>query len=230
MSEWWTYRLRDFLLFSAATYHRLFELYNAAIWPAQVLTVALGLMILALLLRRGTEARGRLVAAILAAFWLWIGIAFHGSRYATINFTAVYFAWAFGVEAALLIWVGAVRGGLRFERPAGAAGRVGLWIFLFALVFQPLVGPMLGRGWRQVEIFGVAPDPTAVATLGILLGARGRRRWLLMAVPALWCVVTGGTLLAMKAPDFWIAPAAAALTVALAAWQARERSAEPTLQ
>jgi hypothetical protein len=31
MSEWWTYSLWDFLLFSPRTYYRLFELYNLAI-------------------------------------------------------------------------------------------------------------------------------------------------------------------------------------------------------
>ena len=35
MSEWWTYSLSDFLLFSPRTYYRLFELYNLAIWPTQ---------------------------------------------------------------------------------------------------------------------------------------------------------------------------------------------------
>jgi hypothetical protein len=220
MSEWWTYHLSDFLLFSSSTYYRLFEIYNAAIWPAQVAAVGLGLAIVALLLRRLGEARGRWIPAILAAGWLWVAIAFHASRYATINWAAVYFAWAFGVEAALLIWLGVVRG-LRFERRADVAGRVGFWIFLFALVVEPLLGLLLSHGWRQVEIFGVAPDPTAVATLGILLVARGRRRWLLMVVPALWCVITGATLHAMKAPDFWVPPLAAVAAVALAMWQRR---------
>ena len=43
MSEWWTYRLYDFLLFTPRTYYRLFELYNAAVWPAQIAAIALGL-------------------------------------------------------------------------------------------------------------------------------------------------------------------------------------------
>ena len=30
MSEWWTYRLSDFLMFSGATWYRLLELHNAA--------------------------------------------------------------------------------------------------------------------------------------------------------------------------------------------------------
>jgi hypothetical protein len=73
-----------------------------------------------------------------------------------------------------------------------------------------------GRGWRQVEIFGVAPDPTAVATLGIILLANGRGRRALIVVPAIWCAISGATLLAMKAPDAWIPPLAGVLAVALA--------------
>ena len=38
-----------------------------------------------------------------------------------------------------------------------------------------------------------------------------------MVIPVLWCAITGATLLAMNAPDFWIPPPAAALAVALAA-------------
>jgi Family of unknown function (DUF6064) len=219
MSEWWTYHLANFLLFSPRTYYRLFELYNAAIWPAQVAAAAMAIGIAALLRRSGSAA-GRTIAGILAAAWLWSGIGFHALRYATINWGAVYFAWLFGVEAALLAWSALARGGIAFERPADLAGRAGLAIFLFAGVVQPLAGPLVGRSWRAIEVFAAAPDPTAVATLGILLLARVRRRWLLMIAPVLWCALTGTTLLAMDAPDWWIAPAIAASAVALA-WRTR---------
>ena len=222
MSEWWTYTLRDFLLFSPRTYFRLFEIYNAAIWPAQIVAVGLGLAIWGLL-ARGKASSGRVFAAILAGCWLWVAIAFHAHRFATIHTAAVYFAWAFGLEAALLIGMGIVRRGLTFERPGDPASRAGLWIFLFALVVEPLIGPLLGRSWRQIEIFGVAPDPTAVATLGILLLATGRGRWALFVVPAIWCAITGATLLAMKAPDFWIPPLVAVLVVMLAIRHTRRR-------
>ena len=148
---------------------------------------------------------------MLAACWLWIAIAFHAHRYAMINWAAVYFAWGFALEAVLLIWIGVVRGGLVFARSGDRAARFGMGIFLFALAVEPAVGLALGRGWRQVEIFGVAADPTAVATLGLLLLARGPGRWALIVVPLIWCAITGATLLAMKAPDFWVAPLAAVL-------------------
>ena len=50
-----------------------------------------------------------------------------------------------------------------------------------------------------------------VATLGLLLLAHGPGRWALFVVPLIWCAITGATLFAMKAPDFWVAPLAAVL-------------------
>jgi len=209
MSEWWTYTLSDFLLFSPRTYYRLLEIYNTAIWPAQIVAVAAGLAILAL------RRRGRLVALLLSACWLWVAIEFHLRRYATINWAAVYFAAAFALEALLLLWAGA-RGRLAFERGGDTVGRVGLGIFVFALALEPVTDFLAGRGWRQVEVFGVAPDPTAVATLGLLLLAAGRVRWELLGVPAIWCLISGATLWAMKSPVAAIPPLAAALAVGFA--------------
>jgi hypothetical protein len=220
MPEWWTYSLSDIQSFSLHSYYRLFELYNAAIWPAQILAFALGLAIWALQ-RRGGDGPGRLIAAILAACWLWVGIAFHAHRYATINVSAVYFAWGFALQSALLIWTGVIRGRLVFGPGRDAIGRVGIAIFLFALLLQPLIGLLLGRGWRPIEIFGVAPDPTTIATLGVLLRATGRVRWELMVVPVTWCALSGATLWTMKAPDAWVTPTAAALFLFLAVWKMR---------
>ncbi len=217
MSEWSTYTFRDLLLFSARTYDRLFEIYNAAIWPAQVAALLLGAAILWLLLRRDGRgaARGAFaIPAILAAGWLWIGVAFLAKRYATINWSAGYFAWAFGAEAALLLVFAVIRPGLAFESPADLRGRIGLGIFLLAFVALPLVDALLGRGWRGCQLFLLCPDPTVIGTLGLLLCAvpRGRRS-LLMIIPVLWCLYTAIFLLAMKSPVWWIAPLAAGLVV-----------------
>jgi hypothetical protein len=222
MSEWWTYTLSDFLLFSPRTYYRLFELYNAAIWPLQIVAVALGGAILVLVWRGGAW-QGRGIAAILAAAWFWVAWAFHLERYATVNWAAEYFAAGFAIEALLLLWIGIVRNRLAFRMCARVAERAGLGLFLFALALQPLVGPLVGRKWSQLELFGLAPDPTAVGTLGVLLLATGRVPWALLPVPILWCAITAATLLAMEAPDAFVPPLAALLAVALAMWKSVAR-------
>jgi len=221
MSEWWTYTLSDFLLFSPRTYYRLFELYNAAIWPTQIAAVLAGLAILALLYRPGPW-QGRVAAAILAACWLWVAWAYLFKRYATINWVASYVAAAFALEALLLVAVGAIGGRLTSGAKYSLAGSVGIALLVFALVVQPLVGPLTGRAWSEVELFGIAPDPTIVATLGLPLAA-DRVRWELLIIPLLWCVISGATLWAMEAPDAWIMPSAAAIAVGAAMWKARAR-------
>lgn len=223
MSEWWTYTLDDFLLFSPATYRRLFELHNLEVWPAQVLALAAGGAMLALVRARAVRP-GRIAAALLAGCWLWVAWAFHLHRYATINWAAGWFALAFAGQALLLAWVGIVRGRLAFDGPGTGARRAGVALLVFALAGMPFLAPLSGRPWMQAELFGIAPDPTAIATLGVLLAASGRARWELMAVPLAWCAVSGATLYAMRS---WgaIVCAAAALIAVLAASTMRGETA-----
>lgn len=218
MSEWWTYTLSDFLLFSPRTYYRLFELYNAAIWPAQILALALGVAILALT-RSGGAMAPRWTLTILAACWFFVGWAFLWTRYATINWAASYVAAGFAVQALLLLWT-AWRARVSFLPRANlAAGMIA-----FALLAQPLIGPLLGRSWTQVELFGVAPDPTAIATLGVLALIGGRAACVLWIIPLLWCALTGVTLWTMEAQDAALGPVAALVAVA-SSWHARRAAA-----
>jgi hypothetical protein len=214
MPEWWTYSLSDFLLFSPRTYYRLFELYNATIWPGQVLAVAIGIAIAAMLWQPKLW-KGRVVAALLAICWLWIAWAYFLTRYATINWAAPYVAVAFTGEALLFILIGAT--GRFYPHPAAHwPNRVGVGIYVFALVIQPLLGPLAGRSWSQVEIFGIAPDPTATATLGVLLRTNVGPRWALLPIPVGWCAVSGATAWTMGSPDAWVMPAAGVLALASA--------------
>ena len=189
MSEWWSYRPSDFLLFSPRTYYRLFELYNADVWPLQLVTLLAGLAIV-VLMRSRVAWRGRASAVILAACWLWVAWAFHWQRYAAINWIASYFAMAFAIEAVLLLWIGVLRNGLTFD-PSTGARVISIAMFLFALIIQPLLGLLAGHSWLQLGFFGVAPDPTAVATVGLLCASAQSRIGLL--VPLLWCIVSGAT-------------------------------------
>lgn len=221
MADWLTYSPSDFLLFAPRTYYRLFALYNQAIWPGQLLALAAGITILLFLLRGGT-GRARAALAILAAAWLWVAWAFLLQRYDTINWVARYFAVGFALHALLLAgW--AAMGRPRLESRLGGAGRFGVAVVLFALVGQPLLGPLMGRAWAQAEVFGIAPDPTAVGTLGVLLVAKGRMAWALFAIPLAWCAITGATLATMESPDAFVTPLVAVVSLAVAMGRRRAK-------
>ena len=200
MSEWWTYRLTSFLLFSPSTYYRMLERYNLAIWPAQLAGIAIGLAIVALLIaKRGHHER--IIAGMLAACWLWIALAFHYQRYAQINWAATWFALAFACEALLLVVVGVLAGRLVLRTARGGTFWVAASIVAMSILGYPVLAPLTGRPWTSAEIFGVAADPTAIASVAVLALVRGRIRWLLLVVPVLWCAIAAATLWAMNAPE-----------------------------
>jgi hypothetical protein len=221
MSEWWTYSLSNFLLFSPRTYYRLIELYNVALWPLPVIMLAVGIAILALWLAGGPR-RTRVAVALLAACWTWIAWAYLWERYDTINWVASYFAFGFALEVLLLIGTGVVCHRLRPAQPTSPAAIAGLGIFLFAIVGYPLIGPLLGRPWPQAELFGMMPDPTVAATFGLLSAAR-RAHWELLAVPALWSTISGATLWAMQSPEAPLLPGVAAAALVVAGWKSWSR-------
>jgi hypothetical protein len=134
-------------------------------------------------------------------------------------------SYLFAIEALLLSWSGGIRDRLRFRRPTDPAGAAGVGLVAFALLVHPLIGPvLLGRPWMQGEIFGVAPDPTVMATLGVLVAAE-RPRWVLLALPLIWCAISGATLWTMGSPDAPIMPAAAAVALAFTVWKSLARVA-----
>jgi hypothetical protein len=200
MSAWWSYRPSDFLLFSERTWHRLFELYNAEIWPAHFFAVALGLALVLVALKGSAGPAARACCAMLATCWLWVAWAFHLERYATINWAANAFGAAFAIEGLLLL--AAAGAGLELRLQRGVRERLGYGLLLFAIVAQPWLGLALhGRPWREAGLFGLVPDPTAVGTLGLLLllrppmSARFARvlAVLLWPVPLLWCLIAALT-------------------------------------
>ena len=200
MSEWWTYRLSDFLMFSPRTYWRLVELYNLDWWPLHLATLFAGFIALALAASRKAAAL-RVMAVLLAAAWLWVGWAFHWQRYAAINWAAQYAAAAFALQAILLLGVG-LRSA-QIAAPAGRGMRLTGWALTTAgLVVYPLTAWVAGRPWPQAEVFGMAPEPTALVTLGLLLislsNGQRMRMLLLCAIPCASLLAGAATLWAFS--------------------------------
>jgi hypothetical protein len=191
VSEWATYTLSDFLMFSARTYYRLIELYNVAVWPLHLLAVAMGIALIIL-----SRRSGRIAAVGLGVCWLWVAWAFHAERYATINSAALYFAAAFALQGLLLIFIG---------RLHATNDRLSLGLLLVALFGYPLLALISGRPWQQAEMFGIAPDPTVAVTLA-LLALSHRTHWALWAVPLMWSAISGATLWTMDVAYAWVLP------------------------
>lgn len=179
------------LPFGPDAFFALFEHYNRAIWPAQIVAYALALAVLALAARPRPGA-GQGIAAILALAWAWNGAVYHMTHFVTINFWADIFGLFFIVQALLLLWTGVARGRLAFRIGNDAAPRIGLALVAFATIAYPALGWALGHGWPRAPMFGVAPCPMTIFTMGMLLLVAGRVPLYLVAIPVLWSLI-GGT-------------------------------------
>jgi hypothetical protein len=180
------------LPFTADALYAVLETYNSAIWPAQVAAYVLGVALLALALRP-VAAGGRIILAVLSAFWLWIGIVFHLLFFFQINFLAIGFGALFVIQG-ILFAASALVGRRSFAFRADAFGWSGLFLAVFALAVYPLVAWLAGHGWPRMQVFGVTPTPTVIFSFGMLLMAERRSPLLLAALPLLWAFIGGSAV------------------------------------
>jgi hypothetical protein len=222
MDEWWTYGIADLVLFTPKTYFRLFELYHRNWWPMHLACLAMAVVILLCLWLK--PARGsRVIAILLAASWAWVGWAFLHLRFAPIHWVADWFAAAFFLQALLLLVYGVLCLRVEFEIGNSMRAGIGILVLLGALLVMPATAHLTGREWMQAELFAMTPDATALATLGLLLLAKGRAAVWLVVIPVAWCFITGATLWVLEAPEALILPAGALLSIALLFMHIRQR-------
>jgi len=166
--------------------------------------VALGAGIVWLMFRPRPWA-GSIVALILALAWAWTGWRFIGGVYGQVHVGAQAITWAFWAQAGLLLILGLPAG-----HDSNAGGGLDRAIAVAAIVFYPVMPLFTARPPVAAEFFGLFPDPTALATLGVVaFAAGGVRLVVLMIIPSGWIAFSGLTLIALGAKEGWILLAAA---------------------
>ncbi len=168
----------------------LFAAYNPAIWPLQLVAYAGVVILLSLIVARPSRRTDQLVSGFLAVVWLFIGIVFHGLFVRRMDAAqSVVYAAGFAIQAALLVAYGVVGHRVVFARAGHVSSVVGWTAVAYALVVYPLLGIALGHPYPQAPLFGAAPCPTTILTLGVLLLARPPLPRLLLVVPLAWALV-----------------------------------------
>jgi Family of unknown function (DUF6064) len=186
--------------FTVEQFFAVFEAYNRAIWPAQVLAYILGGAAVWLALSPRPHS-GRLVAAVLAGFWLWMGIAYHLWHFAAINPAAYLFGVAFVVQGVLFIVSGVLREHLSFRFRPNVFGLTGLTFIAYAAVLYAVLGHLGGHGYPKAPVFGVAPCPTTILTFGVLLLTDRPVPSHLLVIPVLWSLIGGSAAVLLAVPE-----------------------------
>ncbi|MBI1879844.1 MAG: hypothetical protein HYR94_16760 [Chloroflexi bacterium] len=175
------------LPFTPEQFFDVFRQYNLAVWPMQ--GVIYGLAVIALLLAgHGMRYASRVVAVILALFWLWMGLVYHLGYFTSINQAAYIFGGLFIVQAILFFTVGLLSQELRFRFHPNKYAIIGSVFILYGLLIYPLLGYAWGHRYPAAPTFGL-PCPTTLFTFGLLLWTDKSVPKYLLVIPVIWSII-----------------------------------------
>ena len=212
--------------FTIADFLAVFAAYNAAIWPFHLVAYALGLVAVAAIFvpRPGLV---RLAFAALAILWAFTGIGYHLMFFATINPIAPVFAAFFVPQGILLLASAMLPGNLRLHLGHDFRSIAGLVTIVYALAIYPVLGIWAGHGLMAGPMFGVAPCPTTIFTIGVLLIARGTWVIWLSIIPFLWSLIGLAAAIQLGIPEDLAMPVAGVFLARTLVWQARAGRHDP---
>jgi len=146
--------------------------YHQTIWPLQLLTLFLSVVIL-WLVKQQYKTSSRLIGTLLSFFWLLVGFVFYIFSFSNISFLAPYVGALFILEA-LLIFHGCVfRNRLSSQNIVFSKNKVAIGLLALSLFIYPALVFLFTKSLSAIPVVGVTPLATSVYTLGILGMLRG---------------------------------------------------------
>jgi hypothetical protein len=165
----------------------IFKFYNLSIWPFQIFLIVLALIAIFLAVYR-IKYSGIFISATLSFYWAWMGAVYHFVFFSRINPLAYVFSALFLLQGFFFFFFGVARESLHFKFIFNAKGLVAIILFLYALIFYPLLGYALGHFYPSTPTFGL-PCPTTIFTFGLLLLLDGKINKVLFIIPVLWALI-----------------------------------------
>lgn len=173
--------------FTIDQFLEVFKDYNKAVFPMQVVLLLLAIAAVVLAIRN-LASNNKIIAAILAFFWLWMGIGYHFLFFSTINKAAYLFGVLFIVQGILFLIQGLKKQPLTYRFEPGIKGWIGSLFIIYALVIYPILGFIDGHEYPYSPTFGL-PCPTTIFTFGLLMWTPSKVPWTILVIPFLWSII-----------------------------------------
>ena len=189
-----SFSLRDLLIFSPESYFKLFEISNQALWPFQLPLLLLALLAIALIYKR-PHFTSKLIYSGLGLIWVFVAYWYFNLHYSQISTYAHYLAYAFYAQACLLFMFAFFSNSesINFEQTnyQKLPLVLGVALITYGLIIHPIVSILI---WNQplirVELFSIAPDPTAIASIGFILLLPAKGSFILTIIPILFLLMS----------------------------------------
>ena len=104
-----------------------------------------------------------------------------------INGAAYVFGLLFVFQAVLFFYYGLIKRNLEFNFRNNFIGVISIILFLYALIFYPLLGYQFGHLYPRTPTFGL-PCPTTIFTFGMIILLENRKN-IIFIIPIVWSLV-----------------------------------------
>ena len=140
--------------------------YNVSIFPMQIITLVVAVILTYLLFVRPSTGVNKLIKAYLSLTFVWFVLMFPFEGVFKIIFGLVH------IVIAILFFIDIFTGKIEFKFPETSGKRYFMFFLIFsAFAFYPLIEYMSGHLYPKILLFGVAPCPTIIFSLALLIGA-----------------------------------------------------------
>jgi len=159
------------LLGNVSDFYDLFLTYNQAVWPMPIVMYILAIAIFILSIQK-KQSSNAIILYILSFFWLWNGIVFSLLYFGSFSPMFYLAAILFIFQSVVFFLNGsgvAVKPQLSFQLQNNCKTWAGMFFIIYALILYPIIGWATGHAYPGSPIFGTAPCPTAIFTVGLFL-------------------------------------------------------------
>lgn len=173
--------------FTTEQFFNVFEKYNSAIFPFQLIILLLGFIGL-LLIHSKNSIKNKIIGSFLGMLWIWIGFAYHIAFFSEINKVALVFGVIFILQGLLILYNTLVTGRLIFNFIPTTKDYIGYFFLVFGLIIYPIIGYFAEDSFNRIISLGL-PCPTTILTFGFFMLTNNKFPKFLLIIPSLWAVV-----------------------------------------
>ncbi|MGD8565242.1 MAG: DUF6064 family protein [Candidatus Bathyarchaeota archaeon] len=175
----------------------ILKTYNETIWIITIFTYILGLLAIYLSAKK-IKHSGKIISSILGFLWLWSGIVFHIMFYGptdveflgqTMSGVWYFSGILFIIQGVLFLVIGVIRDSLSFQIKKNPCSIIGSIFVIYSMVIYSAIGLITGYVYPEYPIFGTAPCPVSIFTVGLLLFSDKKIPIYISIIPLIWAIM-----------------------------------------
>lgn len=173
--------------FTTEQFFNVFEKYNSAMFPAQIIILLFALVGI-FLLHSDKPFKDKYIGVFLGLLWIWTGFVYHFAFFTEINKAAFAFGGIFILQGVFILINSFLKEKLVFTLQPQAKDYIGYFFILFGSIIYPCIGYLNGGSLFKTIALGL-PCPSTILTFGFLMLTTSKFPKYLLIIPSLWAIV-----------------------------------------